>query len=160
MIRVMWNPERKVFHPHGRSLAQCESLDPATWYNMLLEGDWSVESHNHYFARLNELYLNLPESVAGRFKNIDHFRAWCLVHEGFANEQCQLFETPSAAQIAAKAIARFAPYSVVDVSGSVLRIWTAKSQARGRMSKREFESSKQKVLELAEHLVAGGEVAA
>lgn len=160
VIRCLWDPDRKVFVPHGRSLAACEKLEPATWYTMAMEGDWSVESHNHYFARLTELYHNLPEATATRFRNFDHFRAWCLIHEGFSTEQCQIYESESVAQIAAKAIAKIAPYSVADVSGSVLRIWTAKSQARGSMSKKEFEKSKQAVLELAEFLVQGGELAA
>jgi hypothetical protein len=43
----------------------------------------------------------------------------------------------------------------------MVRTWIPKSQARsGGMGKKEWERAKQAVLELAEHLVSGGELAA
>jgi len=158
-IRVIW--DGRVFIPFGRSLPACEKLEKGEPYNMQLEADWSVESHNHFFARLTELYDNLPENIAACFRNIDHFRAWCLIREGFCTEICQIEPSPALAQHAAKIIGKVSPYCVVHVDGSIVRVWTAKSQARsGGMSKKEFERSKQAVLELAEFLVAGGELEA
>lgn len=156
-VRVLW--DGKVFHPHSKSLEQCKKLEH-TWHTMSTEGERSTESHNHYFAKLEELFSTLPEETAARFRNIDHFRSWCLIHEGFANEQCLFESSPSEAQVAARTLRKREPFSMVDVSGTVVRIWSAESQARNVMSRKRFEESKQKVLELAEHLVNGGELAA
>ncbi len=124
-------------------------------------GGWSMESLGHYFARLKELYDNLPEDVAAHFKNIDHFRSWALIHEGYCTEICQVEASHVLALHAAKAIGKVAPYAVVQVDGKVVRTWIPKSQARrGGMTKKEWEAAKQAVLELAEHLVNGGELAA
>jgi hypothetical protein len=158
-IRVLWDGE--VFRPFGRSLAVCRELPKGESFNILLEGDWSAESHSHFFARLTELYDNLPERIAARFKNVEHFRAWCLIHEGFCSEICQVEASPALALHTAKAIGKVAPYVVVQVDGNMVRTWIPKSQARsGGMSKKEWERAKQAVLELAEHLVNGGELAA
>jgi hypothetical protein len=158
-IRVLWDGE--VFRPFGRSQAACEKLEPLATYNVLLEGDWSAESHSHFFARLTELYDNLPEHIASHFKNVGHFRSWALIHEGFCTEVCQIEANHVLALHAAKAIGKVAPYAVVQVDGNMVRTWIPKSQARsGGMSKKEWERAKQAVLELAEHLVNGGELAA
>ena len=158
-IRVMW--DGKVFRPFGRSLTACQKLTMGERYHMTLEGDWSAESHSHFFARLTELYDNLPEHTASRFKNIEHFRAWCLIREGFCTEICQIEEDGAMAKHAAIVIGKTSPYAVVHVQDNIVRVWTAKSQARsGGMTKREWERSKQAVLELAEFLVEGGELEA
>ncbi len=130
-----------------------------------VRGDWSVETHGHFFARLQELFDNLPEHRASHFKNIHHFRAWCLIHEGYCNEAILVEPTHAQALETAakftKALRKITPYAVVQVEGTIVYAWTARSQARhGGMSKKEWGEAKQKVLELAEHLVNGGELAA
>lgn len=158
-IRVLFDGE--VFRPHGRSLADCAKLERGVWYTMAIEGDWSVESHGFYFARLGELFQSLPEHIANHFKSLDHFRSWALIHEGYCTEICQVEASHVLALHAAKAIGKVAPYAVVQVDGKVVRTWIPKSQARsGGMGKKEWEAAKQAVLELAEHLVNGGELAA
>jgi hypothetical protein len=158
-IRVIWDGQ--VFRPFGRSLTACHELPKGEPFNVLLEGDWSVESHSHFFARLTELYDNLPEHIASHFKNVGHFRSWALIHEGFCTEVCQIEANHVLALHAAKAIGKVAPYAIVQVDGNMVRTWIPKSQARsGGMGKKEWERAKQAVLELAEHLVNGGELAA
>lgn len=130
-----------------------------------VRGDWSAETQGHFFARLKELYDNLPEHIASHFKNIDHFRAWCLIHERYCNETTLVEASRTQAlETAAKftrALKKITPYSVVQVDGTTVHVWTARSQARrGGMTKEEWKDAKQKVLELAEHLVSGGELAA
>lgn len=165
MIRVYWEQDREVFRPHSQSLAKCKRLQSIGPYTVN-EDSVSEEEFGHYFARLKELYDNLPEAVAMRWSNIRAFRGWCLIHEGYCHEFNQPFANIREAAMASIPLVKMSlreghPYILTRVVETVLFWWVPESQARnGGMSIKRWRESKQKVLELAEFLVNGGELAA
>lgn len=105
----------------------------------------SRASHSHYFASLNEGFQNLPESET-RFPTSEHLRKWLLVQEGFHTERNYVCESPAHAKRLAVLCRSLSEFAVIAVSGSVVRIYEAKSQSAAAMGREEFEDSKKKTL--------------
>src|SRR5262245_51921201 len=132
-LRLYW--DGKGFAIHRAARAAWEGREVG-WYKFLEEDEWSDESRSHYFARLRELYDNLPEGVAEHFSGANgftHFRKWCLIREGFRRLVDDIYPTTTAARQAADNIRRHTlkneDYAFVETEGRVLRVWYAKSQA-------------------------------
>jgi hypothetical protein len=104
---------RRGLHPHrGRS-------------------ERSSASHRHYFAAVYDAWLNLPEIDAERFPTADHLRKYALIRAGY----CDTRELVCASKAEAVRVGAFMkpmdPYALVAISGAVVRVYTAKSQAPG-----------------------------
>lgn len=122
----------------------------------------SDESHGHYFACILAAWRNLPETYGDRFGTEEKIgseilRHWCLIKAGFRKEQTIICPSKSWAMQAA-ALADFTnPFAVVQVHGSILTVWIAKSQKLlrngGDMDKKEFEASKEAVLRICSEMV-------
>src|SRR5215211_8042396 len=76
-----WNGSAMVpLPPFAR---RCErEFDVGERYRLAIAEDRSEASHNHYFARLHELWMNLPELHALRFPTDEHLRKWALIQTG------------------------------------------------------------------------------
>lgn len=113
----------------------------------------SPQSHSHYYASLTAAYKNLPEDIGKNFATFDHFRKWCLIQTGFRDE----FKAVAANRNEAIALATFIEkndtYAVVSIYDCVVTVLTAKSQKRSAMDKKEFQRSKESVLDYAASLV-------
>jgi hypothetical protein len=110
-------------------------------------------SHDHQFAWLGQAWLQLPEGVSERFSSPLHLRKAALIEAGYYDEtiiDCGSEEV--AARVAAH-IARRDQFAHVVVREHVVVERVAKSQRRGAMNTKDFQDSKQKVLEIVAGLV-------
>jgi len=102
---------------------------------------------------LNDAFENLPESQAGRFRTPDHLRRWALVQAGFRNEAHYLAHSKAEALRFASFFASLDEYAVVTVTDKMATLYTAKSQSMKAMSAKEFQASKQAVLDVVANLI-------
>jgi len=107
----------------------------------------SMVSHAHEFAWLKDAWMNLPEQYAGQFPTPDHLRKRALIDAGFYDEQIIDVGTQAACLRVARAIGAREEFSVVVVKAPFVIIRTAKSQARGKMDRAEFQASKTAIME-------------
>lgn len=122
-------------------------------YPMVVHEQRSRETHNHYFAALHEYWLNLPELQAERFPTEEHLRKWCLIKAGFADERSIVCSSKAEAQRVAAFIKPMDTYAIVDVREATIRVYTAQSQSLRAMGKKDFQASKEAVLEICEAMV-------
>lgn len=115
----------------------------------------NMKSHNFYFARLHELWMNLPEEYATKFPTEDALRAKALVETGFHAEKDYVCDSPAKARALAVIIRAYAAYSVIKVSGNVVKVFDPASQSLAAMGKEKFEESKKAVLDYASALIPG-----
>lgn len=117
----------------------------------------SRASHNQYFAAISDGYDSLPEKLAHRWKNDDHFRKWALIELGWFDETEIELQSPRHANRLMTRLIDYAKqqgiYVRVIVEESRVLIRTARSQAAAAMGKDDFERSKRAVLDLIEHMV-------
>jgi protein gp37 len=74
--------------PHRRFKSACDAeFVVGDVYQMVVQEQRSMRSHAHYFASVNEAWLNLSESDAERFPSVEHLRKFALIRTGFANSR-------------------------------------------------------------------------
>ena len=113
----------------------------------------SSASHQHYFASVTEAWRNLPPLMAERYPTADHLRRYALIKAGYCNSQSMPCGTPEAARRFAAFIKPLDGFAVVTVQGSVVSVFTAKSQSYKAMSKKEFHESKDAVLGIVADMI-------
>lgn len=122
-------------------------------YPLAVEQPRSTATHNHYFARLAELWQNLPEDVADLYPTIEHLRKRALVEAGYYDQELIECEAPAVAERVAAAIRKRDDFAHVLIIGSVVAIRIAKSQSKATMGAKAFQDSKEKVLGIVENMV-------
>lgn len=122
-------------------------------YRMIVDEERSTASHRQYFAAIREAWANLPEPLAAQFLTPDHLRKWALVRTGFCNKQ--IWSVPSRAEAVrtAAALRQVDEFSVVVNDKTTITRLTAKSQAYSKMGRREFQQSKEAVLDYLAKLI-------
>ena len=147
-----YDAERSVMAPDRPKLADRTFCDGEKYRLGVIE-ERSASSHNHYFAVLHEAYINLPEKISERFLNEDHFRYDCLIEAGFYDERSMVCGSKAQAQRFAAFLKPINEYARLVVSGCVVIERTAKSQSMSAMGKKDFQASKQAVLEICAVLI-------
>ena len=107
----------------------------------------SASTHSHYFACVHESWKNLPHGLAERFPSVEHLRKHALINCGFYDERSLVLSSAAEARRVAAFVAPIDEYAVISVAGTVVKIYTAKSQSYQAMGKKEFAESKRAVLE-------------
>jgi len=119
-----------------------------TAYRLVETERRSMESHRHFFACLNAAWANLPEDVADFFRTPDELRKWALTHTEFR----EVREYQATSHTEALRVAQFLgdgpDYSRVAVDGRTVTQFKPLSQAWSQMDSREFQKSKQAVLDV------------
>jgi hypothetical protein len=115
--------------------------------------DRSDASHRHYFASVNEAWMNLPEGLAKRFPSAEHLRKWALIRAGYYDERSIVCASEAEAQRLGAFIKPLDDYAVVIARDSVVIVYTAKSQRARAMDKQEFHRSKDAVLDIIAGLI-------
>lgn len=112
-------------------------------------------SHRHEFAWLQDAWLSLPESMQDEFPNKEALRKWALIKGGFCTEQRIDVGSNAGAVRVAQAIRSFPgeEYTAVVVRGPLVVVRRAKSQARGKMEKAEFQASKTAIIDAVSELL-------
>jgi hypothetical protein len=107
----------------------------------------SKASHDHFFAVVNEAWKSLPEDLCDDFPSPEHLRKWALIKAGFCTAtKVVCANNDEAIKLVGKAKA-MDRYSLVDVAGSTVTIWTADSQRRDAMGRSVFQEAKEKAID-------------
>jgi len=123
-------------------------------YMMHAEEERSDNSHRHFFASVNEAWMNLPDDLAARFPSADHLRYWALIKAGFYNERTLPCPTPEMAQQVAAFVRPSESYAIITVDEDcIVRVFTPRSQSYRSMDRATFQDSKTKVLAVISDLL-------
>lgn len=116
-----------------------------------MEESPSSRSRGQYFAALRDAWNNLPEDIAGDFRNVEHLRKWALIKCGYCHERnIVCADRDEALRVATEFTG---DYDLVLTQGNCVKIFEAASQSARAMGKKEFQASKQAVLDLVSSLI-------
>ena len=152
-IAFTWNGE--VMVPLQPRLADRYYVVGET-YRLEPREDRSQISHNHYFASIQEAWQNLPEHDAERFATADHLRKWALITAGYRDERSIVCASKAEALRVAAFIKPLDDFAVVTAYECVITVYTAKSQSMRAMGKKQFQRSKDKVLDIVSAMIGVG----
>lgn len=110
--------------------------------------DRSSKSHRHYFACIKAAWENLPPPHDARFKSPEALRKHVLIRAGHCTTREIVCNSARDAATFASYLQEMDEYSLVIVNGAILTHYKAKSQAGDYQDKKEFQKSKQDVLEI------------
>jgi len=113
----------------------------------------SRASHNHFFASVEQGWLNLHEAVAERFPTSEFLRKYCLIKAGFHDQRSIVAASKAEAQRIAAFVRPIDEFAIVVVSECTVTIYTAKSQSKKAMGADEFGKSKSAVLDLIDDML-------
>lgn len=148
-LPYMWSQKAKAFFPLGRvqNLASASYGDGEVVMLAPVE-ERSDVSHKHEFAWLKEAWLNLPQALAEQYPNPAMLRKRGLIATGHCTVQDYVCTSHAEAARWATYLRREVDeYALVVVSAGVVRVFKAKSQARGAMKREEFQQSKQDLMD-------------
>ena len=144
-ITFAWDGEAMKPLPRFAQAADREYVIGET-YNLAEVQDRSSASHRHYFALINEAWMNLPEALSERFPSAEHLRKYALVKAGYRDERSIACASKAEAQRVGAFVKPMDDYAVVVVFGASVMVYTAKSQSVRAMGKADFQASKEAVL--------------
>lgn len=113
----------------------------------------SAASHKQYFASIRDSWMLLPEHMAEQFPTPDHLRKYALIRAGFRDERSIAASSKAEALRIAAFIRPMDEFAIVTVHGSIVTVYTAKSQSMRAMGKAQFQASKQSVLDFIASLI-------
>lgn len=122
-------------------------------YRMVTEQERSRASHDHYFARLRDIWMNLPEMIAENFPSVEHLRKRALIDVGYYDEEIIDCGIRKGTVAVAAAIRKRDDFALVFVREQFVIIRVAKSQSLKAMGPQAFQDSKDKVLALVCEMV-------
>ncbi len=117
-------------------------------YPMVVHEERSTNSHNHYFASLNEAWKNLPEHLAIQHPTVEHLRKWALIQAHYCDERQFVCASKAEAVRLAGFMQPMDTYAIIVITECVVTVYTAKSQKLRAMGKEEFQRSKSEVLDI------------
>ena len=116
----------------------------------------SKQSHDHFFAVVDDAWASLPEAHGKRWLTPDHLRKWALIQAGFCKETTYIAHSHAEAVRVASFMHSTTEFSEVEIHGNLVALRTPKSQTtKGpeAMNKKEFQESKQGVLDVLAKLI-------
>ncbi len=113
----------------------------------------SMKSHAHYFASIASAWGSLPEEWAERFPTPDHLRRYALIKAGYCDQRTIVCASKAEAHRIAAFITPMDTYALVLPFDATVTVWTAKSQSLKAMGRKDFQASKDAVLEIVAGLV-------
>lgn len=158
IIRVRWCGHS--FHPAGKvAQEKAKRLDMNEFLGVELLRDRSIRSHNHQFAEIKDLWLNIPEQLhsAPYAATSETFRKHGLIVCGHHDAEVVTCGCPEAAERVAAVLSTMANkahgYAITRVEGSVVTCFTPKSQTLKAMGNDDFQASKTAVLDWCKSVV-------
>ena len=152
-LHFRWSGE--AMQPIGHTAREANTLFVVgERYQMEVIEEHSEAHRRWYFARVRELWNNLPDDLSDRWPSPTHLRKFALIECGFSTERVMVCATKAEARRWAAFIQPMSGFGIVTVKNCVVRIFEPKSQrARGGMLKKEFEASADAVLRYCEDLI-------
>ena len=120
---------------------------PGAIYRLQEVSERSLKTHNHYFAAIEEAWMNLPHILMERFATPEHLRKFVLIRTRYRNERTIIVETPAEAERLSILAHTMDDYAMIVVRDLVVTIYTAKSQNMQEMDRATFQGSKTAVLD-------------
>lgn len=149
-----WNGDGMI--PIGRYIREAnERFVVGERYQMEVIEQRSQAFHAFYFARVAELWQTLPERFDGRFKSPDHLRAYALVHTGHCEENVVTVESKEVAERVGAFALALDDLCVIDIKGTVVRVFKAHSQKKSAMGAKAFKQSAEDVIDFIENEMIG-----
>ena len=153
-IRMMWKDGDGVFVPSNAQLAYCRrEFGDGEIVTFERNEERSQASHDHFFVWLEEAWLQLPENLVSEYPTVESLRAKALIRTGFCHETDTVCENRREAAAIAGYIKRTKPYTIVEIRDNIIKEYSAKSQSRRSMRKKEFQDSKDKVMSFVSDLI-------
>lgn len=122
-------------------------------YSLVQHEDRSAVSHRHFFASVNEAHQNLPEDLALRFPTSEALRKFALIKAGFRDERSIVCSSRAEAMRFKAFLQPMDDFALIDASGPVVTVYTAKSQSQRAMGKAEFQRSKEAALQVISEMI-------
>lgn len=114
----------------------------------------SETSHKQEFAWIDEVWASLPEHLVEQFPSPLHLRKRALISTGWCTIKDYVCTSRAEARRLAAALrGEVDEYALVVVADDVVRVCKARSQARNKMKKADFETSKAAILEWIANLL-------
>jgi len=151
-IITRWTGEAFAPLPHFRKRCDMD-LVIGEVYRLTIQEERSDVSHRHYFAAVHEAWINLPEDQAERWPSSEHLRKWCLIRAGYSDQRQIVCASKAEAQRVRAFIAPMDDYAIVTAQEAVVTVFTAKSQSTKAMGRKEFQESKQRVLDMLAEMI-------
>lgn len=151
-IPFVWDGEAMV--PAERFRKHCDKeFVVGLEYPLVIHESRSRASHNHFFASIEEAWLNLPEHLQEHFPSSEHLRKYALIKSGYADNRSIVCASKAEAQRLACFIKPMDAYAIVSAHEATVTVWTAQSQSHKAMGKAVFQKSKDDVLDIIAGLV-------
>lgn len=115
--------------------------------------DQSDPMRRRFFALVREVWLNLPDQHRERFPSSEILRKTALCRVGWAECRVVTCGTKAAAQETALLARHLDRYAVVDVAGTVVTVFTARSMNKRHCPKKTFLQVSEKVLDWLSQLI-------
>lgn len=122
-------------------------------YTLIEHLERSSASHAHYFASVNDGWMNLPEEHAERFPSAEHLRKFALIRTGYSDSHTLVCSSKAEALRVAQFMRPIDEFAVVTVQGTTVTRFTAKSQSYRAMGREDFQKSKDAVLDYIAGLI-------
>lgn len=119
----------------------------------------SDPQRRRFFAIVREVWVNLPESLSQQYPDSEVLRKTALCRTGWCDVQTVVAGNKAAALEFAAVIRRIDRYAIVDVQGTVVMVFTARSMQKRQCPKKQFGEVSGKVLDWLSNLI-GSDVAA
>lgn len=154
-VLPMWfqYTDDEVLVPRSKAAA-AEAFVIGEYYRMGEVEERSEVSHNHQFAWLKTAWESLPDHLVPLYPSPEFLRKKALIATG----HCTVQDYPCGSKVEAERWAanlkrESDAYTIVETSGTVVRVFRARSQARGKMDKAEFQKVKQDLIEWVSALI-------
>lgn len=108
----------------------------------------SEASHRQEFAWLQEAWMSLPDHLAEQFPTAEHLRKWALIRSGYCDSHTITCASRAEALRVAAFIRPIDEFAVVVTNSATVTRYTAKSQSRRAMGAKEFQESKNALIEV------------
>lgn len=122
-------------------------------YRLAEEHERSGVSHRHFFAAVNEAWMNLPAHLAAQFPTSEHLRKYALIKAGYFDGASHVCGSKAEAQRLRAFVAPIDDFSVVDVREATVTVYRAKSQSTKAMGREQFQESKDRVLDVLADMI-------
>lgn len=117
-------------------------------YSLIISEERNMAQHRGYFAQVRDAWKTLAEEFDGRFPTPEHLRAHALVEAGYCFETDYVMDSPKEARKLAADLRRMNPYSIIRLSGNIVKHFEPESQSVPAMKKERFEASCRAVLDI------------
>lgn len=122
-------------------------------YRLVEHKDRSANSHRHFFATVNEAWRTLPDHMLDDYPTAEHLRKKALIRKGFHTCRDHVCATKPEAQHIAAFIRPMDDYAIIIAKDCIVRVYTAMSQQVKAMGAKDFQESKQAVLDFIDDLL-------